>query len=112
MSNPHDARDRRNAREATAAAWSHLACRKKTGHVGGTLTTVPLPDMQRNDLITLAAKKRIEAAALLTDIVFLEAIASGMTPGGLSVVNGVYTDDQLEALRRRCEARYGHRKPA
>ena len=89
-------------RNATAAAWAHLTVSRKNGGPSRSALTVPLPDMGRNDLIALAARLRIDAAALLTDILFLERIASEM-PGPCSVVSGTHTAQDLEDIRDECE---------
>jgi len=99
------ARDERNARTEMAAAWSHLTLRRKARSQDGRMETVPLPDMARNDLITLAAKKRLEAQQLMIDIYFLERVADEM-PGGLSVVAGTHTDRDLADIRATFERRF------
>lgn len=93
------------------ARWGTYTVTRRAGP-GGHKETVYLPGMNRNEVITLAARLRIDAMELLVSIAFLEAVAGGMTPGGRSVVGSTYTDDELEAIRAGFEQRFRQRQVA
>lgn len=87
------------------ARWGTYTATRRAGQ-GGKKETVRLPGMNRNEVITLAARLRIDAMELLVSIAFLESIASGMTAGGTGTVGGLYSDAELEAIRGRFERRF------
>lgn len=90
-------------RDARAANWSAYRITTHSGPQKGT-SRIYLPDMNRNDLITLEHALLGDLREATTRIIFIRALLAEM-PHPPTRIGDIWSDQQLEAIQRRAAAR-------